>query len=215
MTIKTKICGLSTPETLDAAIEAGADFVGFVFYGPSPRNLTLQEAQTLAAGVPADVKKVALTVNAQDDLLDAIVDAIRPDYLQVHGGESAERIAEIRARFDIPVIKAIKVRDPEDLSDVSDYEDVADIVLFDAKAPEDRADALPGGNGLAFDWTLLRHDVTREPFMLSGGLDADNLGRAVTTTGAVLVDVSSGVESAPGIKDIAEIRRFLTTAKAL
>lgn len=215
MTVKTKICGLSTPETIDAAVDAGADFVGFVFYGPSPRNLTAQDAQALAARVPADVKKVALIVDAEDALLDTIFEAIKPDYFQAHGSETPERIAEIRARYGIPVIKAIKVREPDDLSGVSDYEDVADILLFDAKAPDDRADALPGGNGLAFDWTLLGRDVTRDPFMLSGGLDADNLARAVATTGTTLVDVSSGVESSPGIKDIAEIRRFLAAAKAL
>ena len=215
MSIKAKICGLSTPETLNAAIEAGADYVGFVFYGPSPRNLTPSAAQALAAIVPAGVRKVALVVDADDVLLDTIFDSVKPDCFQAHGSESPERIAEIRRRYGIPVIKAIKVREPEDLAPVPDYEDVADMILFDAKAPDDRVDALPGGNGVAFDWTLLRSDITREPFMLSGGLDADNLARAVATTGATLVDVSSAVESAPGVKDIAEIRRFLAAAKAL
>lgn len=215
MSIGVKICGLSTPESLDAAITAGADYVGFVFYGPSPRNLTPQNARDLAAMVPADVRKVALVVNAEDALLDVIVTAVGPDFIQAHGSESPERLAEIRERYSIPLIKAIKIREPEDFSRVAGYEDVAEIILFDAKAPDDRVDALPGGNGLAFDWTLLRRDITRKPFMLSGGLDADNLARAVATSGATLIDVSSGVESSPGIKDTAKIRHFLTTAKAL
>ena len=215
MSVKAKICGLSTPETLNAAIEAGVDYVGFVFYDPSPRNVSLRDGQALASTVPAGVSKVALVVDADDTLLDAIFDAVRPDYFQAHGSETPERIAEIRDRYGVRVMKAIKVRESDDLTTVTEYEDVADIILFDAKAPDDRADALPGGNGVAFDWTLLRSDITRDPFMLSGGLDADNLARAVATTGATLVDVSSAVESAPGIKDIAEIRRFLAAAKAL
>ncbi len=215
MNVKVKICGLSTPETLTAAVDAGADFVGFVFYGPSPRNLSPEAAGELAAKVPASVKKVALVVDATDDALTAITEAIAPDFIQAHGGETPERIAEIRQMFGVPVIKAIKVREPGDLAAVAAYEDAADLILFDAKAPDDRADALPGGNGVAFDWTLLSPDATREPFMLSGGLDPDNLARAVETTGAGLVDVSSGVESSPGIKNIDEIRRFLATAKAL
>lgn len=215
MNVKVKICGLSTPETLAAAVEAGADFVGFVFYGPSPRNLSPEDARDLAAKVPAGVKKVALVVDASDEDLAAIVRAITPDFVQAHGSETPERIAEIRQRFGTPVIKAIKIREPGDLEAVSAYEEAADLILFDAKAPDDSVDALPGGNGVAFDWTLLSPDATREPFMLSGGLDPDNLARAVATTGAALVDVSSGVESAPGIKNIDEIRRFLSTAKAL
>ena len=215
MNVKVKICGLSTPETLTAAVDAGADFVGFVFYGPSPRSLAPDDARALAAQVPAHVKTVALVVDASDEELAAIIDAISPDYIQAHGSETPERISEIRQRFGTPVIKAIKIRGPDDLATVSAYEETADLILFDAKAPDDRADALPGGNGVAFDWTLLTPNATREPFMLSGGLDPDNLARAVETTGAVLVDVSSGVESAPGIKDINEIRRFLSTAKTL
>ncbi len=215
MNVKVKICGLSTPETLTAAVDAGADFVGFVFYGPSPRSLAPDDARALSAQVPAHVKTVALVVDASDEELAAIIDAISPDYIQAHGSETPERISEIRQRFGTPVIKAIKIREPDDLATVSAYEETADLILFDAKAPDDRADALPGGNGVAFDWTLLTRKATREPFMLSGGLDPDNLARAVETTGAVLVDVSSGVESAPGIKDINEIRRFLSTAKTL
>ena len=215
MNVKVKICGLTTPGTLTAAVDAGADFVGFVFYGPSPRNLAPRDARALAAQVPDGVRTVTLVVDASDEELAAIIEAVSPDFIQAHGSETPGRISEIRRRFGVPVIKAIKIREPDDLAAVPAYEETAQLILFDARAPDDRADVLPGGNGVTFDWTLLTPDATREPFMLSGGLDPDNLARAVETTGAALVDVSSGVESAPGIKDINEIRRFLSTAKAL
>lgn len=215
MTVRVKICGLSTAETLAAAVDGGADFVGFVFYGPSPRNLTPQAASLLAAAVPATVGKVALVVDADDDLLDRIVAAVSPAYIQAHGSETPERIAAIRSRLGIPVIKAVKLRESADLALADAYEGVADMILFDARAAGDAVDALPGGNGMAFDWSLLAGRRSQAPFMLSGGLDADNVASAIRMTGAACVDVSSGVESRPGVKDGGKIRRFLSVAKAL
>lgn len=215
MTVEAKICGLSTPEAIAQAVAGGAAYVGFVFYAPSPRNVTPEQARALAALVPAGVKTVALTVDADDALLDAIVAAIAPDYIQCHGRETPERIAAIRARHAIPVIKAIKLRDEADLDQADVYEGTADMLLFDALAPDDAAGALPGGNGVPFDWSLLAGRRQAGPWMLSGGLDPDNLAAAVAVTGATIVDVSSGVESEPGIKDHGKIRRFLRAAKAL
>lgn len=215
MTVKVKICGLNTPDAIAQAIAGGADYVGFVFYEPSPRSLTPDQARPLAALVPGGVMKVALTVDADDGLLAAIVAAIKPDYIQCHGSETPQRIAAIRARFAVPVIKAIKLRERSDLVQAGAYDGVADMLLFDARAPDEAADALPGGNGMAFDWGLLAGRGATGPFMLSGGLDADNLATAVDVTGAAIVDVSSGVEMRPGVKDGGKIRRFLSVAKAL
>lgn len=215
MTVAVKICGLSTPDSIAQAVAGGADYVGFVFYQPSPRNLTPDQARPLAALVPEGVKKVALTVDADDTLLAAIVAAVAPDYIQCHGRETPERIAAIRARFAIPVIKAIKLRDRADLAQADAYDGVADMLLFDAMAPDEAAGALPGGNGMPFDWTLLAGRQLTVPWMLSGGLDPDNVATAVQVTAAAIVDVSSGVESMPGIKDGQKIRRFLSVAKAL
>lgn len=215
MNVKVKICGLSTPESVAEAVADGADFVGFVFYPPSPRNVTPEEAQALAGAVPAGVARVALTVDADDALIDAIVAAIRPDYIQAHGSETPERIAAIRERAGVPVIKAIKLREAGDLDQAAPYEGIADMLLFDARAPEGATGALPGGNGVAFDWSLLADYRPGTGFMLSGGLDPENVAKAVAVTGAAIVDVSSGVETAPGVKDLGKIRRFLSVAKAL
>ncbi len=215
MTTTVKICGLRAPEHVDAAIAGGADLVGFVFYEPSPRYLTPAEARTLADRLPDGVKTVALVVDPDDALLEEIATVLRPDYVQFHGHETPDLIERFRSRFGIAVIKAIKLRDQDDVTEIGRYDTVADIVLFDAKAPDDDTAALPGGNGRAFDWTLLEGVTARCPTMLSGGLDADNVARAVAATGITLLDVSSGVESAPGVKDSAKIRRFLDAAKAL
>jgi phosphoribosylanthranilate isomerase len=208
-----KICGLSSAATLDVALESGADMVGFVFFEPSPRNLSTGAARALAAEVRGRAKKVALTVDAEDAKLQAIVEALAPDILQLHGKETPQRVRTIRARFGIPVMKAIGVASPADLAKTEAYAEAADTLLFDAKpAPEA---VLPGGNGQAFDWSILKGFAADRPWMLSGGLDATNVAEALTATGARAVDVSSGVESAPGMKDPARIAAFIAAVRAL
>ena len=205
-----KICGLRTPESLRAAVEAGARYVGFVFFARSPRNLSPEAARTLAAEVPPGVAKVALVVDADDATLDEIAARVPLDMLQLHGRESPERVAEIRARYGLPVMKAIGIATEADLPAIALYESVADQLLIDAK-PAPGAD-LPGGNGLAFDWRLLAGRKWQKPWMLAGGLSPENVARAIHLTGARQVDVSSGVESAPGVKDAALIRAFVAAA---
>lgn len=198
-----KICGLTTPEGIDAAAAAGASHVGLVFFERSPRHLALARAAALAARVPVGVTKVALTVDADDAALDAILSAVPIDMVQLHGHEPPERAAAVRAR--VPVMKAVGVRDAADLDAAGAFEGSVDMLLLDAKpAP----DALPGGNGLAFDWTLLSGRSWAVPWMLAGGLDPDNVAEAVRLTGAPFVDVSSGVEGAPGVKDSRRIAAF-------
>jgi len=213
MAVEVKICGLSTPETLDAAITAGADFVGFVFFPKSPRNVTLEQAAALAARARGRAKIVTLVVDADDALLTAIAEQVRPDLVQAHGTETPERVAEIARLTGKPVIKAIRVKDDADIAAAADFSTVASLILYDAKAPETLGNALPGGNGHAFDWGLL--EGSRRPaFMLAGGLTPANVAEAIRVTGAPVVDVSSGVESAPGVKDIGLIRKFIEAAKA-
>ena len=204
-----KICGLSTQETMQAALDAGADMVGLVFFPRSPRNVSLEQAVPLAAQARGRAKIVVLTVDADDVLLKSIVNAVKPDYIQAHGSETPERVGEITTKFGVPVIKAIKVKEASDISSAKAYKDVADLILFDAKAPED---LLPGGNGLSFDWNLLKGKDGQ--FMLSGGLNPGNVAHAITLTRAPIVDVSSGVETTPGKKDISLIRKFIAAAKA-
>lgn len=211
---QVKICGLSEPDTLEAAIDAGADFVGFIFYEPSPRNVTLERAEALGARVGGRARKVAVTVDADDDRLAAIIEALKPDYLQVHGSEDPARVRHIAEKFGLPVIKVIKVRASEDVAEAAAYAGSADLIMFDAKAPEDLAGALPGGNGVQFDWSLLGRGEDKPAYLLSGGLDADNVGDALRVTGATIIDVSSGVERAPGVKDSALIRKFIEAARA-
>lgn len=206
-----KICGLSTPETVTAALEAGADMVGFVFFPKSPRNVSLEAAGRLAALARGRAQVVALTVDADDALLAGIVAAVRPDWLQLHGHESAERVAVVRARYARPVMKAFGIRAADDLRAATGYGAVADRLLFDAKPPQNAA--LPGGNGVSFDWNLLANIDPARPFMLSGGLGIDNVGEAVRRTRPFGVDVSSGVESAPGLKDPARIAAFVAAAR--
>ncbi|QFR34043.1 phosphoribosylanthranilate isomerase [Ancylobacter sp. TS-1] len=212
MSLEIKICGLSTAETLDAALGAGADMVGMVFFAPSPRHLDLAAAATLAARARGKAGIVALTVDADDATLAAIVDAVRPDMLQLHGKESPERVAAIRARFGLPVMKAIGIATREDLAALAAYEAVADRLLLDAKPP--KGAVLPGGNGVAFDWNLVAGLDLARPFMLSGGLDPENVASAVRLIQPPGVDVSSGVERAPGIKDPERIVAFLRAARA-
>ena len=210
--VSVKICGLSRPEHVSAAVEAGAKYVGFVFFEKSPRHVTLDAARALALDVPVGVAKVALVVNADDATLDALCDHVPLDILQLHGSESPERVTEIKARYGLPVMKAVGVANAGDLDALDTYARVADQILVDAKPPKG-AD-LPGGNGLAFDWRLIAGRRWPVPWMLAGGLTPDNVAEAVRLTGATQVDVSSGVESAPGAKDAALIRAFVAAANA-
>jgi phosphoribosylanthranilate isomerase len=211
MSVIVKICGLKTPDALDVALDAGADMVGFVFFPPSPRNLSFKMAAALESRVRGRAKKVALTVDADDTLLAYVVDALGPDILQLHGTESPSRIAAIKAKFKLPVMKAIAVETKGDLAATARYAAVADHLLFDARAPRDAT--RPGGLGKSFDWRLLENLDSGLPFMLSGGLDAGNVGEAMRITRASGVDVSSGVESAPGVKDLDKIRAFIRAAR--
>lgn len=211
MSLIVKICGLSTPETLDVALEHGADMVGFVFFEPSPRHLAFDAAAELARRVNARAKKVALSVDGDDDWLAASIDAISPDFLQLHGRESPDRVTAIKAKFGLPVIKALAVEGSADVAAATRYRNVADWLLFDARAPKDAT--RPGGLGRPFDWTLLENLDPGPPFMLSGGLDAGNVGDAVRITRADGVDVSSGVECALGEKDPEKIRAFIDAAR--
>ena len=212
MSLTVKICGLSTPETLDAALEAGADMVGFVFFPPSPRHLQFDLARALGERVRGRAQKVALTVDADDAFLQSIVGALRPDIVQLHGSESVAQIAAIRRKFGLPVMKAVPIAVKDDLERIATYAAVADRLLFDARAP--REATRPGGLGNTFDWHLLKDVQSRVPFMLSGGLDAGNVGEALRITRASGIDVSSGVERAPGVKDIDKIKAFVRAARS-
>ncbi len=215
MAVLAKICGINSPQAMTAAVAGGAAYVGLVFYPPSPRNVTPEQAAQLAGTVPEHVAKVGLFVDADDATFERVLDAVPLDLLQLHGKETPQRVAEIRQRFDCRVMKAVRIAGPDDVARAADYVAVSDRLLFDAQAPADMAGALPGGNGLAFDWRLLAEKEWPLPWMLSGGLTPDNLAEAVAATGAVCVDVSSGVEAARGVKDPEKIRRFLATAAAL
>jgi phosphoribosylanthranilate isomerase len=210
--VKVKICGLAEPVTLAVALDKGADMVGFNFYAASPRCISPQTAAVLGAQVSGRAAKVAVTVDADDALLEAIIETLAPDYIQAHGDETPARIRDIAHRHGIRVIKAIKVRDREDVARAKDYTDDA-MILFDAKAPDDMDAALPGGNGISFEWSLLRGFRGADGFVLSGGLDASNVAMAAARTGAAIVDVSSGVETAPGVKDAAMIANFIEAAR--
>jgi len=212
MTSLVKICGLSTPETLDAALQAGADLVGFVRFAKSPRHVELDRGRALSAHARGKALRVALVVDADDDALAATIEALDPDILQLHGRETPARAAAIRARFGRPVMKAIGIADRSDLAQMALHA-AADHLLLDAKPPR-IAGALPGGNGAAFDWHLLAGLDPALRFMLSGGLDPDNVGAAIGITGAGAVDVSSGVERRPGEKDPAKIEAFVKSARA-
>ena len=211
MSLIVKICGLSTPAALDVALDAGADMVGFVFFPPSPRSVSLATARALGARVRGRARKVALSVDADDALFDAVVKALAPDMLQLHGKETPERVGALKKRFGLPVMKAIAVEGKGDLAAAAAYIGVADRLLFDARAPRDAT--RPGGLGKPFDWTLIRGAVPGVPVMLSGGLDAGNIGEALRITRAPAVDVSSGVERVPGEKDPDKIRAFVRAAR--
>lgn len=205
-----KICGLSEPENLAVAINAGARFVGFVFYPPSPRNVSFDIAWNLARAVPTGVRSVGLFVNPEDEQLERIATGIQLDMIQLHGDETPGRINEIKQRFAMPVIKAIRVHDERDLDDLEGFEAAADWLLFDAKPPNA---ALPGGTGESFDWNILKGRTFKKPWMLSGGLDSNNVKDALNTLKPNAVDISSGVESAPGVKDAEKIESFIKAVK--
>ena len=209
--IRVKICGLRSEADVAAVAAAGAAYAGFVFFPKSPRHLTVEAAGRLALAAPVGLAKVALVVDADDATLDAIVEGVALDMLQLHGHESPDRVAELRARYGLPVMKAVGVADEGDLAAVFDYSTVADQILIDAKPP--KGAALPGGNGLAFDWRLVAQRRWLRPWMLAGGLTPENVAEAVRLTNARQVDVSSGVESAPGVKDAARIAAFVKAAQ--
>ncbi len=213
--IQAKICGINSGDAMRESIDGGADFIGLVFYPPSPRAVTAIEAAQLVNDVPGHVAKVGLFVDMGDDMLTAILSRVSLDLLQLHGAETPARVQEIKQLTNIPVMKAIRVATERDIAKADAYLDVADRILFDAKAPPDMEGALPGGNAVTFDWNLLAGRKWPCPWMLSGGLHAGNVAAAVATSGAPSVDVSSGVESSPGTKDPARIREFLITVTGL
>src|ERR1700693_509200 len=213
MPLIVKICGLSTRETLDVALEAGADMVGFVFFPPSPRHLSLEAARELGKLAKRRASKVALTVDADDATLANIVEALQPDILQLHGSETVARLRDIKQKFALPVMKAMAVETPADLASLPGYAAVADQILFDARAPRDAT--RPGGLGAVFDWHVLENLDLKLPFMVSGGLHANNVAEAGRLARAGGVDVSSGVERAPGVKDPEMIRAFIRAGRAI
>jgi len=207
--VKVKICGVRTPAIVETAAEEGADFVGLVLFPKSPRHVELEEARVLAAVARGRIGTVAVMVDPDDALVDGVVERVRPDLLQLHGSETPERVAAIRGRARLPVMKAIAVAEAYDVADAGKYAASADFILFDAKASPDAL--LPGGNGVPFNWDALKG--IEPPFALSGGLTPDTVGEAIRLTGASLVDVSSGVERGPGEKDPELVRRFIRAAK--
>jgi phosphoribosylanthranilate isomerase len=213
MPTKVKICGLKTEAALEAALAGGADYVGLVFFPPSPRNVTLAVAKALADRARGRARIVALMVNPDDALVAQVAASVAPDLIQLHGYETPTRVAEVRARWGISVMKAVPVETAEDAHAARQFSPAADLILFDARAPADSA--RPGGNGAPFDWRTLLGVTEGIPFVLSGGLTPDNVAEAIRLTGATIVDVSSGVESRPGEKDPELIRRFLRAAKGV
>lgn len=215
MSVAVKICGLTSAEAVAAAVAGGARFIGFVFYPPSRRDLTPEQAASLVAGVAPGITRVGVFVDPDDATLEKVLAKVPLDLLQFHGTETPARLAALKDRFHLKVMKAIKVAGEVDLQAAKDFYAVADWLMFDAKPPKEFENALPGGNALAFDWQLLRQKQWPLPWMLSGGLNLDNLAEAVKTSRAEVLDVSSGVERRPGEKDPAKIRAFLARAKAL
>jgi phosphoribosylanthranilate isomerase len=211
MSLIVKICGLKSAEAVDAALDSGADMIGFVFFPPSPRNVAFDTARTLSERVRGRALKVALSVDATDALLRQIIESLAPDLLQLHGRESPDRVSAVRRRFGLPIMKALPIAEEADLAAIGTYEQQADRLIFDARAP--REASRPGGLGRRFDWHLLRNIATAAPFMLSGGLDVDNVAEALRITQAPGVDVSSGIERALGEKDPDRIRAFVAAAR--
>ncbi|MBL4803185.1 MAG: phosphoribosylanthranilate isomerase [Emcibacter sp.] len=213
MTIKVKICGLSTVQSVRAATEAGASHLGFVFFEKSPRNVTPEKVAELAADIPSSILKTGVFVNPDNQQLQRILNIAPLNLIQLHGNESPERVQEIKKYFGLPVMKAIAISDTNDIALAKTYENSADMLLFDAKPTASLKDALPGGNGLSFDWQLIKGTDWQIPWMLSGGLDALNIRQAITISGAEIVDISSGIENQPGEKSIAKIKAFISKVK--
>lgn len=213
MSVAVKICGLSTSETVAAAVEGGATMVGFVFFKRSPRAVTTDQLGGLVGGVPDHIARVGLFVDATEDEIDAVVATGGIDILQLHGSETPDDVIRLKKRFGLPVMKAVAISGPRDLDIAKTYEPVVDRLLFDARPPEGAS--RPGGNALAFDWQVLKGTEWTVPWLLAGGLSAENLTEAVQISGATMVDVSSGVEDAPGVKSVAKIRDFLNLAATL
>jgi phosphoribosylanthranilate isomerase len=211
MPVQVKICGINSGAAADAVLRAGADFGGLVFFPKSPRHLDLEQGRALAERMRGKLRLAALVVDESDDMLAAIANVVRPDFFQLHGGEAPERAATIRGRFGIPLIKAISIAGPDDFAKAATYDGVADHLLFDAQPAADAT--RPGGHGAAFDWQLLRGRSFAQPWFLAGGLTPQNVARAIAASGAAMVDVSSGVESAPGVKSEARIADFIVAAK--
>ena len=212
MHVDVKICGLKTPEALDAALAGGAAYVGFVFFPPSPRSLAVAQAAKLAERAKGKAKIVALSVDADAALLDEIASVLKPDVMQLHGGETPEKVREIRKAYGIPVMKAVKIGGRDDIEAASAYENAADMLLLDAKPRPGEGLGLPG---VSFDWRLMQGLDLKLPVMLSGGLDASNVAAAISMSGARAVDVSSGVETAPGVKDVKLIQDFLAAVRII
>ncbi|MHA1539615.1 MAG: phosphoribosylanthranilate isomerase [Alphaproteobacteria bacterium] len=210
--IKTKICGITTKETLNACVDGGADYVGFVFYAPSPRNISPEDAADLADNMPERVKRVVLIVDATDAEISKICSALNPDFIQCHGDESPERVREIKEKFSVPIIKAINVKTASDLNKFKAYEESADMFLFDAK---NREGDLPGGEGISFDWGIMKNFTCSKPWMLAGGLRKENIAMAIRKTGVKIIDLSSGVESTRGVKSPTKITELLTSIQKL
>jgi len=213
MPVDVKICGINSVEALDAAVVGGAKMLGFVFFDKSPRVVTRDEARDLLARVPDSILKVALMVGPDDIKAHSIGHQLPFDMIQLHGNESPERVAELKAITGLPAMKAVGIAGPDDIARAHEYEEICARILLDAKAPEGAA--LPGGNALSFDWNLIAGETWTKPWLLAGGLNAGNLTEAVRVSGATFVDVSSGVEDAPGVKSVAKIREFLALAHSL
>lgn len=211
MDVKVKICGLKDAHNIAACAQAGAAYIGFNFFERSKRYVTPQQARALAIATPSGLAKVALTVNSDNAFLDALTGLVPLDFLQLHGGETPERVAEVKNRYGLPVIKAIGIADAADVAQIDLFGQVADQLLIDAKPPKNAA--LPGGNGLAFDWRLVKRKFWPKPWLLAGGLTAENVAEAIEMTGARQVDLASGVETAPGVKDPDMIREFIAAAQ--
>ncbi len=211
MPVQVKICGINSAAAADAVLRVGADFGGLVFFAKSPRHLNLEQGSMLAERMRGRLRLAALVVDDKDEQLAAIARLVKPDFFQLHGKETPERVADIRARFGIPVIKALAISEPGDLAKVAAYDDVAEMFLFDAMPAADAS--RPGGHGAAFDWQILKGQNFVRPWFLAGGLMPENIARAIAVSGAKMVDVSSGVESAPGIKSPNRIAEFVAAAK--